>query len=411
MKWLERAGYKLLQEIGCGAMGRVYKATSPAGKIVAVKVLNAGARCGEQELRRFRKEFEAARRMHHPHVVRYLSFDAEQGHPFLVMEYVEGVSLWKRVQEEGPLSRADTLRLAAQLSSALDAAHEQNILHRDLKPNNVLLTRSGDAKLIDFGLVKDLNESKSITDHQAILGTPFFMAPEQFFNAKGVDRRADVYGLAATLFYALTGKMPFKFKGAGLLEKKLNGQFYPPGDEPAEIPPGLLKALGRGLAAEPTRRPASCGELLCLMRAVAKPAPKTPAAEERRSVPRRVCDFQGSSAVGGGAELPARVVDISTEGLCLLTSRSFPPMAVLDLSFHFSDGGEPWDYQARVVNVRQLDGRRWRHGCRFLEPVDRAELLALLKEEKGNVRIRVCWPASTSEHAGAPILRVAPRRL
>src|SRR5439155_1165380 len=156
------------------------------------------------------------------------------------------------------------------IGSALDAAHKLNVLHRDVKPNNVLLTPAGDAKLMDFGLVKDLESGGELTEDHATLGTPFFMAPEQFFNSKKVDHRADIYGLAASLLYALTGKLPFRFRGAGLLEKKLAGQFQPPGETNPNVSPETMRALTAGLHPEPDRRPQTAMSLAQAMRPAAK---------------------------------------------------------------------------------------------------------------------------------------------
>src|SRR5439155_15152736 len=130
------------------------------------------------------------RKVVHPHAVRYLDCGVDAGRHYLVMEYVEGVSLWDRVRSQGPLPEAEALRVAGQVGSALDAAHRLNVLHRDVKPNNVMLTAGG-AKLMDFGLVKDLEAGGTLTEELAALGTPFFMAPEQFFHGKKVGRRAD----------------------------------------------------------------------------------------------------------------------------------------------------------------------------------------------------------------------------
>ncbi len=396
MQPLPFAGYSLVQRLGRGGVSSVHKALGPSGAVVAIKVLNAAAQDDDEVRRRFQQEFEVARKVAHPHVVRYLQCGTDAGRPYIVMEYVEGLSLWERVRQQGPLPPADAARVAAQIGAALDAGHRRNILHRDVKPNNILITPAGDGKLTDFGLLKDLEAACDLTADHAILGTPFFMAPEQFFDARGVGRPADVYGLAATMAYALTGRVPFKFRGPGLLEKKLAGQFHPPGEPLPNISPEVVRVLAAGLDPEPDRRPPSTEEFARALTAAARARPSAappapaPQAVERRSVLRRKCVFAASGqAATGTTAHPARIIDLSTEGLCLIATCRYAPRSVLRVSFEFNDADDCWDYQVRVVHVAALDGGRWRHGCRFLEPMDRAEFLALVNEKPDNVLVRI----------------------
>jgi serine/threonine protein kinase len=396
MQGRQVAGYVLGQPLGNGGVGSVYKALSPSGATVAIKILNAASQDCEQTRRRFLQEFEVARRLVHPHIVRYLDFGTDADLQYIAMEYVEGESLWGRVRRQGPMPEADVVRVAGQIGSALDAAHQMNILHRDVKPNNVLLSPAGDAKLLDFGLVKDLDSPAGLTEDLASLGTPFFMAPEQFFNTKTVDSRADLYGLAATLLYALTGTLPFKFRGAGLLEKKLAKQFHPRGEMVPNVSPGIIQALSTALEPDPDRRPKTGAVLAHALRSATRhgcrPAnvPAQPDQTERRSIMRRKCHFEGiGSFEGGRGEYAATIIDISTEGVCLLAECNLTPNTVLDLSFCFCDADDCWDYQIRVVYVGPKDAQPCRHGCRFLQPMDRAELLALLHERKENIQVRI----------------------
>jgi serine/threonine protein kinase len=396
MQPLQLGGYSLMQRLGSGGVGAVYRALAPTGEIVAVKVLNAATKDDNEARRRFRREFEVARKLVHPHLVRYLDFGTDGGQPYIAMEYVEGVSLWDHVRRQGPMPEAAVARVAQQIGSALDAAHGKNVMHRDVKPNNVLLTPAGDAKLADFGLVKDLESAGNFTADQAILGTPYFMAPEQFFNARTVDRRADIYGLAATLLFAVTGRVPFKFPGAGLLEKKLTGQFHPPGQVLPNSSPELLGAIALALDPEPTRRPQTAAALARGLGGASEQGTRgtsrhtLPRGIERRSSKRRKCGFEGHHpAAGDQCEYPAQITDISLEGLCMIAARQLAPKSVWTLSFCFGDGSDNWDYQVRVVNVGAWASQQWRHGCRFLVPIDRAELSALVNENKENVWVRI----------------------
>src|SRR5262249_18378059 len=156
---------------GRGAMGTVYRALhAETGQVVAVKVMSSEMADNPVLCCRFEQEFTAANRLCHPHIVRGLDFGIDQGRPYLVMELVIGQSLGKLVRHHGPLAESDAVRLALQLADGLSLAHKQNLIHRDVKPDNILLTDDGQAKLADLGLVKDL-EGEALTYSGAWVGT------------------------------------------------------------------------------------------------------------------------------------------------------------------------------------------------------------------------------------------------
>src|SRR5262249_33149896 len=160
-------------------MGVVYKARHVRLKrLVAVKMIRAGADAGEQELARFRTEAEAVARLQHPHIVQLYELGEADGRPYFSLEFVEGSSL-ARPLHGGPAPPGEAARLVEVLARAVQYAHEQGVLHRDLKPANVLLTADGTPKVADFGLAKQLDEDAGQTRTGAVLGTPSYMAPEQ----------------------------------------------------------------------------------------------------------------------------------------------------------------------------------------------------------------------------------------
>src|SRR5262249_34870638 len=140
-------------------------------------------------------------------------FGHEQGLPYLVMEFVEGETLGQRIEREGRLTEDEAIRVIAQVAQGLQKAHRLGLVHRDVKPDNILLTRDGQAKLTDLGLVKDADSDLNLTRTGRGLGTPIFMAPEQFRRAKDADARCDIYSLAATLYMMVTGTLPFEACG------------------------------------------------------------------------------------------------------------------------------------------------------------------------------------------------------
>lgn len=204
---MEQIGpYRVLEELGRGGMGVVYRGQDVRdGRPVALKVLLDPA-ANLELLERFRREVYALRGVEHPNLVRVLDLSLQP--PCAVFEYVAGGTLKARVEREGPLPWPAAAQLVGEVAEGVAAVHERGLLHRDIKPENVLLDAGG-AKLGDFGLVKDLAQS-TLTQSGATLGTPGFMAPEQIGSEKDRWSEAtDVYGLAATLYFALTGVPPF----------------------------------------------------------------------------------------------------------------------------------------------------------------------------------------------------------
>jgi serine/threonine protein kinase len=271
----ERIGpYEVLEIVGRGGMGIVYRALDRQNdQHVAVKVLAGEGLSNPLLLRRFEQEYSAARRLRHPSIVQGLAFGVAEGRPYMAMELIEGESLAQLVRKRGPLPVKETVRLLGPIAGALHHAHREKLIHRDVKPENILVTRAGQAKLADLGLVKDL-EGDVLTRTGAWVGTVVYMAPEQFGEAREVDGRCDVYGLAGVLYFALTGSSPFPEKGAlGVLGKKLKNDLVPPRQRVPTIPGELDELIRRGLNSEPSQRPASCAEVAAGLAAVMRSLP------------------------------------------------------------------------------------------------------------------------------------------
>lgn len=279
----ELGGYEILVKIAEGGMGTVYRGRRPSdGQIVAVKVLPALAAKNPVMLKRFKREFNAARQLDHPNIVKAIEYCDSVPTPFLVMEFVEGESLGQRIERTGKLDEAEAVRIMAQVCQGLHRAHKQNLIHRDVKPDNVMLTLEGVAKLTDLGLVKDAEGELNLTRTGRGLGTPHFMAPEQFRNAKNADVRCDVYSLGATLYMMLTGRMPFE--GCGPLDawmKKSNNDFVPPREINANISERLDWAIRRAMSANPDQRPSTCREFFeDLTGQSTRPVPQQPVSQD-----------------------------------------------------------------------------------------------------------------------------------
>lgn len=256
--------YDLLEKIAEGGMGAVYKGRHRlTGEIVAIKIITANTSKNPVLLQRFEREFQAAKILEHPNIVRGIDYCGTGPIPYLVMEYVDGESIGQRVERDGAMDEAEALQLISQVADGLQRAHKQGLVHRDVKPDNILITRDGVAKLTDLGLVKDTDDNLNLTKTGRGLGTPHYMAPEQFRDAKKVDARGDIYSLGATLFTMLTGEVPFsKSSPLDCWMKKIRNEFPSPKSLNPAISDRVDWAIRRAMSADPEKRPASCREFL-----------------------------------------------------------------------------------------------------------------------------------------------------
>jgi serine/threonine protein kinase len=257
--------YDVVAKIAEGGMGAVYKGRhKKTGQTVAIKIVPENTAKNSTLMKRFEREFNAAHEIDHPNVVRAIEFRANVSRPFLVMEFVDGESLGQKLDREKKLSEDEALRIIMQVCQGLHRAHKHQMIHRDVKPDNILLMADGTAKLTDLGLVKGASEDEfNLTRTGRGLGTPHFMAPEQFRDAKNADRRCDVYSVGATLYTLVTGHMPFD--GNNPLEcwtKKIRNDFVPPKELVPELSERTNWAILRAMSADPVQRPSTCREFV-----------------------------------------------------------------------------------------------------------------------------------------------------
>src|SRR5262245_47434795 len=249
-------GYEMLGELGRGGMGVVYKARQQGlGRVVALKMILAGAHAGAQQRLRFRGEAEAAARLHHPNIVQVYEVGEQDGCPYFSLEYVEGRSLDEAL-DEGLPPPLEAAALVEQLARAADYAHGRGIVHRDLKPANVLLAADGTPKIADFGLAKRLDEEQGRTRTGDVLGTPSYMAPEQAAGkSKEIGPAADVYSLGAILYQTLTGAPPFEGHSAWeTVHLVLTAEPEPPSRRNPRVPRDLETICLRCLDKDPAKR-------------------------------------------------------------------------------------------------------------------------------------------------------------
>src|SRR5690349_3495501 len=253
--------YSLIRELGQGGMATVYLGTDQKlGRRVAIKVLAPATRAylGSD---RFQREVLLAAQLSHPNIVPLFEADEADGLLYYVMEYVEGESLQDRISRKGPLPVDESVRLATEVGDALQYAHETGVIHRDIKPGNILLSR-GHAVVSDFGIAKVMAESGGTTDRSSITGTGItvgtaeYMSPEQASGEKRIDARSDVYGLAAVLYEMLAGEPPFTGPSVqAVVARVLTDSPRPIHTVRPNLPPHIERTLAAGLAKLAADRP------------------------------------------------------------------------------------------------------------------------------------------------------------
>ena len=243
--------------LGRGGMGAVYLAREPAlDRQVAIKVLPP-ERAQSPDLReRFKREARTAAQLSHPNIVPLLTFGEDEGLIYFVMGYVEGETLSARLHREGPLGTGEAVRVLSELAAALSYAHSRAVVHRDVKPDNVLLEHpKAVVRLTDFGIAKQHAGRSSLTAEGAVIGTPHYMSPEQASGRTDVDARTDIYSLGAVAFTVFTGQPPFEGRSASdIMRQHLTREVPRLRDVTPGIPAAIDDAVHRCLAKEPSGR-------------------------------------------------------------------------------------------------------------------------------------------------------------
>jgi serine/threonine protein kinase len=264
---LGRVGlYEVVDRVGQGAMGVVYKAQDAAlNRYVAIKALAPQWASDQAARRRFTREAQAAAAVTHPHVITIHAVGEWRGRPFLVMEFVTGLSLQQRIDDHGPLELKELLRIGVQVASGLAAAHAQGLIHRDIKPSNIMLENElARVKITDFGLARAVDDAR-LTQDGTLVGTPSYMAPEQ---ARGepMDRRSDLFSLGSVLYAMATGLAAFRGESSvEVIRRVSDGEPAPVRALNPEAPDWLAEIIERLHAKAPADRFQSAGEVADLL--------------------------------------------------------------------------------------------------------------------------------------------------
>ena len=258
-------GYKITGKLGAGAMAVVYKAKQLSlNRMVAIKVLPKRFSENPEYVERFYKEGQAAGRLNHPNIVQAIDVGEAGGYHYFVMEYVEGKTIADDLVAGNVFSEAEALDIVIQVAKALQHAHACSLIHRDVKPKNIMIMTNGTVKLADMGLARETTDIEAAQSEAGkAYGTPYYIAPEQIRGKIDIDGRADIYGLGATLYHMLTGRVPFMAEdSADVMRKHLREKLVPPDHINTALSAGISEVVEVMMAKRREKRYKNIEELL-----------------------------------------------------------------------------------------------------------------------------------------------------
>jgi eukaryotic-like serine/threonine-protein kinase len=264
-------GFQIQKKLGAGAMAVVYKAKQISlDRTVAVKVLPKRLSENQEYVERFYKEGRAAAKLNHNNIVQAIDVGEATGVHFFVMEYVEGKTVYDDIAKGKAYSETEALDIVIQIADALQHAHERGLIHRDVKPKNIMITKDGVAKLADMGLAREVGDQAAAQMEEGrAYGTPYYIAPEQIRGELDIDQRADIYSLGATFYHMITGRVPFDGPTpSAVMHKHLKEPLIPPDHLNPALSVGVAEVVEVMMAKKRTDRYSSAKLLLEDLRAV-----------------------------------------------------------------------------------------------------------------------------------------------
>lgn len=269
-------GFQILGKLGQGAMAVVFKAKQLSlDRLVAIKVLPKRLSENPEFVDRFYREGRAAARLNHPNIVQAYDVGESSGYHYFVMEYIDGKTVYDLLNGSRPVDETEALRITLQTARSLLHAHDLGLIHRDVKPKNLMLTKAGDLKLADMGLAREIGDyATAAAEAGRAYGTPYYISPEQIRGEIKIDARADIYGLGATFYHMVAGKVPFDGTSpSAVMHKHLKEPLIPPDHINKTLSAGVGEIIEVMMAKNPDDRYPSCNELITDLEAVLRGEP------------------------------------------------------------------------------------------------------------------------------------------
>ena len=343
--------YKIVKKLGQGGMGEVYLGEdTKLGRKAAIKVLSKALAGKGDFVERFYREARSMAKMNHDNAVSVYDVDQDDGLHYVAMEFVDGKSMQGWMDKLGKLPVGDALHVTLRCAEALQVAHNQSMVHRDIKPDNVMMTTKGKVKVADFGLAKATDEDMSMTQSGTGLGTPYYMAPEQARNAKHVDGRTDIYALGITLYYFLTGKLPFTGNSAlEVIMNKEKGQFVAARRITPEVPEKLDLIIDKMIAKDLSVRCKDCAEVIKLLSSLGLESPSLSFID----APDKVVQTAAGSAAAGSTRAGQSMVQTPRAA----ASSGVPKTSAEDAASKPSPPSSTATAQAWIVQYKTAQGK------------------------------------------------------
>lgn len=306
--------FRVLKKLGEGGMGAVFLAEQiEMDRKVVVKVLHAEMTANNPvAIERFRREAKAVAQLNHPNIVQAYDVGKAGDYHFFVMEYVEGQTVYDDILKHKRFSEQEAIEIVSQIAEALQHAHSKGLIHRDVKPKNIMINKEGVAKLADMGLARAVSD-KEMAEAEAgkAFGTPYYISPEQIRGERTIGPPADIYSLGATLYHMVTGSVPFDGKNpSAVMHKHLKGELVPPDHVNPKLSAGISEVIEMMMAKEARKRYQNCADLLVDLRAVARG--ESPPIAHKEVVP--ATDLASIIAAEASAPVHQFPVDASPHG-------------------------------------------------------------------------------------------------
>lgn len=324
------SGYKILGKLGAGAMATVYKAKQISlDRMVAIKKLPEKFSQNPQFIERFFAEGRAAAQLNHPNIVQAFDVGNEGDLYYFVMEYVEGRTVYDDITKHKRYNEAEAINIIIQVAEALEHAHSRGLIHRDVKPKNIMITKEGVVKLADMGLARAITDKEAAeAEAGRAFGTPYYISPEQIRGEKDIDKPADIYSLGATLYHMVTGSVPFEGKNpSAVMHKHLKSELVPPDHVNPKLNAGVSEVIEMMMAKRVKDRYPNCTDLLVDLRALKNG--ETPPIAHKDVLPENDLASLAAAEAAAAAEIPQDESRTKRGSASWTDHLAWPPFLVL----------------------------------------------------------------------------------